>query len=204
MIELPKTIRPAKEHEIPSGSAALERLNLLGEANIVEGYKIIDNIKTKENQEEVLFNFYAEINIDNSKLWNLLMNLTDELPEETSSLIYGHSDCDIEFSEYQSKNELIQKIKRFEIELTQDTFIHWGMIYSDEEKLVELFVDESKYVKFWGINLNSFKETMLKLGLNEVNDLEFIDEYPKVREPLTKHRKECLNSEELINALREI
>ena len=45
---------------------------------------------------------------------------------------------------------------------------------------------------------------MLKFGLNEVNDLEFIDEYPKVREPLTKFRKECLSSEDLINALREI
>lgn len=203
MIELPKTIRPAKQHEMPSGSTALERLNLLSKAKIVEGYKIVDSIKTPENQEEVLFNFYAEININNSKLWNLLMNLTDELPE-VSSLIYGHEGCDVEFSDYQSTNELIQKIKRFEIELTQDTFIQWGMIYSDEEKLVELFVDESKYLKFWGIDIHSFKESMLKLGLNEVNDLEFIDEYPKVREPLTKFRKECLSSEELINALREI
>jgi hypothetical protein len=199
MIELPKTIRPAQEHEIPSGSTAKERLNLLDKANIVEGYKIVDSV----NPQEVLFNFYAEINIDNSKLWNLLMNLTNELPEELS-LIYGHEDCDVEFSEYQSKDELIQKIKRFEIELTQDTFIQWGIIYSDEEKLIELFVDESKYVKFWGVDIHSFKETMLKLGLSEVNDLEFIDEYPKVREPLTKFRKECLSSEELINALREI
>lgn len=78
------------------------------------------------------------------------------------------------------------------------------MIYSDEEKLVEFFVDESKYVKFWGVDIDSFKETMIKFGLHEVNNLEFIDEYPKVREPLTKFRKECLSSEDLINALREI
>lgn len=203
MIELPKTIRPAKEHEIPSGSTAMERLKLLAKANIVEGYKIIENIKSQDDQQEALFNFYSEINIDNSKLWNLLMTLANELPE-VSSLIYGHTDCDVEFSEYQSKTELIRKIKRFENELTQDTFIQWGMIYSDEEKLIEFFVDESKYVKFWGTDIHSFKETMLKLGLKEVNDLEFIDEYPKVREPLTKFRKECLSSEELINALREI
>lgn len=203
MIELPKTIRPAREHEIPSGSTAMERLKLLAKANIVEGYKIIENIKSQDDQQEALFNFYSEINIDNSKLWNLLMTLANELPE-VSSLIYGHEDCDVEFSEYQSKPELIRKIKRFEIELTQDTFIQWGMIYSDEEKLVEFFIDESKYVKFWGTDIHSFKENMLKLGLNEVNDLEFIDEYPKVREPLTKFRKECLSSEALINALREI
>ena len=203
MIELPKTIRPAREHEIPSGSTAMERLKLLAKANIVEGYKIIENIKPQEDQQEALFNFYSEINIDNSKLWNLLMTLTNEFPE-VSSLIYGHEDCDVEFSEYQSKTELIRKIKRFEIELTQDTFIQWGMIYSDEEKLVEFFIDESKYVKFWGSDIHSFKESMLELGLSEVNDLEFIDEYPKVREPLTKFRKECLSSEALINALREI
>lgn len=119
MIELPKTIRPAKEHEIPSGSTAMERLKQLSKANIVEGYKIVENIEPQEDQQEAFFNFYAEINSDNSKLWNLLMNLANELPE-VSSLIYGHEDCDVEFSEYQSKNELIQKIKRFEIELTQD------------------------------------------------------------------------------------
>ncbi len=203
MIELPKTIRPAKEHEIPNGSTAMERLKQLSKANIIEGYKIVEDIKPQEDQREAFFNFYAEINSDNSKLWNLLMVLANELPE-VSSLIYGHEDCDVEFSEYQSKTELIQKIKRFEIELTQDTFIQWGMIYSDGEKLVEFFVDESKYVKFWGIDVNSFKETMLMFGLNEVDNLEFIDEYPKVREPLSKFRKECLSSEDLINALREI
>ena len=114
----------------------------MSKATIVEGYKIVENIEPQEDQQGAFFNFYAEINSDNSKLWNLLMNLADELPE-VSSLIYSHEDCDVEFSQYQSKNELIQKMKRFEIELTQDTFIQWGLIYSDEEKLVELFVDES-------------------------------------------------------------
>ena len=141
MIELPRTIRPAEEYEIPKGSPAFERLKLMRTANIVEGYKIVDDSTRTQEQKNIPFKFYAEININNSKLWSVLLNLANE-PPDVVSLIFGHEDCDVEFSEYQSKELILQSISHFEIELTQDSFIQWGLIYSDEENLVEFFVDE--------------------------------------------------------------
>lgn len=203
MIELPKTIRPAEEHEIPKDSTAFERFQLLSTAKIVEGYRIADDSTRTPELTKVPFNFYAEINCNNSRLWSVLMSLSNELPDVVS-LIFGHADGDVAFSEYLSKNLILERINSFEIELTQDAFIQWGLNYSDEENLVELFVDESKYVKFWGVDLTSFKAVMDKNDLKEIADLEFIDEYPKVREPLTKFKKECLSSEKLINELRKM
>ncbi len=203
MIKLPRTIRPAEEHEIPKGSLAFERCKLIATAKIVEGYKIVDDNTRTQEQKNIPYKFYAEINIDNPKLWSVLLCLANELPDSVS-LIYGHEDCDVEFSEYQSKELILKRISPFEIELTQDSFIKWGLIYHDKENLVEFFVDESKSVQFWGVELNSFKAIMAKNGLKEIADIEFINEYPKVREPLTKFNKECMDSENLIYELQKI
>jgi hypothetical protein len=63
---------------------------------------------------------------------------------------------------------------QYQYELSEDAFIHFGLIYNDKETLIEIFVDESKYVTI-----------MKEFGLKEVKGLEFVDEFPKIREILT-------------------
>jgi len=202
MIELPKTIRPARFDEIPKNSTAFERLQKIDNAKIVEGFtfklKEIDN----EEHKEIPFRFFSEININNSRLWDLIIALTDLLPD-LSSLIIGDSDYEPHYCDYKAKIDLIDSIKKFKIELTEDAFIEWGIIFNDKESLTEIFIPDSKYIKFWGVDIDGFKTIITKFDLNQVEDLEFIDEYPKVREPLRLFENSIMDTNELINELKK-
>lgn len=200
MIELPKTIRPARLDEVPKNSTAFERLQLLDDAKIEEGY----NFKLKENDnnghKKIPFDFYSEININNSRLWGLVIALTDLLPN-VSALIIGDSECEPNYCDYKPKNELLDKIKKYKTELIEDAFLDWGIIYNDKESLTEIFVPDSKYVRFWGVDIDGFKSIMTKFELNQLDDMEFIDEYPKVREPLRLFDNSLKETNDLINEL---
>ncbi|UZT97743.1 hypothetical protein ODZ84_21635 [Chryseobacterium fluminis] len=77
------------------------------------------------------------------------------------------------------------------------------MIFNDDKSLVEIFIDESKYIKYWGVDENFFRETMNDFGLKETEDLEFIDEYPKVRNVLTGFDENVIDSKTLIEIFSE-
>ncbi|PTT67808.1 hypothetical protein DBR25_20820, partial [Chryseobacterium sp. HMWF001] len=84
-----------------------------------------------------------------------------------------------------------------------DAFINFGLIYNDDESLVEIFIDESKYIKYWGVDEELFREIMNDFKLEEIENLEFIDEYPKVREVLTRFDENAIDSNLLIEKLSE-
>ncbi len=199
-LKLPKTLRFPEENEVPMNSSVLERLRLSKNANIIPGYTFQLKDDNPEN-EDLNFKFYAEINVDNPKLWNLVNSLAETLPENCA-LIFGHTDFEINYGYYENKFVILNFIKNYVTELTQDTLINWGLIYHDEEKLIEIFVDESKFIKYWGIEEEKFREIMDSFELTETKNLEFIDEYPKVRENIQLHFQNVLNSEELIETLK--
>ena len=54
-----------------------------------------------------------------------------------------------------------------------------------------------------GVDEQNFKRIMSDFGLNEIENLEFIDEYPKVRENLNIHYPNTLGTHELIKVLKK-
>lgn len=200
MLELPKTLRTPEIDEVPMNSSVSERLELRKTAKIVEGYKILPKDNNPENSE-LAFNFYAEINIDNSKLWDLILELSKQMPNEVS-LIFNHSDCEAEYGKYSDKNQTLDFLAKYKTEIVSDTFIDIGMIFHSDSELIEIFVPESKYIKFWGVDQESFLKSMGKFDLKEIDGIEFVDEYPKVREPLRLFDKNTTDSNELIELLR--
>jgi hypothetical protein len=199
-LELPKTLRAPEIDEIPMNSSVSERLKLRETAKIVEGFKILPKDNNPENKE-LAFNFYAEINIDNSKLWDLILELSKQMPNEIS-LIFNHSDCEPEYGKYSDKNQTLDFLAKYETEIISDTFIDIGMIFHSDSELIEIFVSESKYIKFWGVDQESFLKSMNKFDLKVIDGIEFVDEYPKVREPLRLFDKNTTDSNELIELLR--
>ena len=196
MIKLPKTIRPARVDEVPKNSAVLKRLKQIDNARIVEGFSY--NEKAEDNN--IPFDFYSEISINYNNLWDLVITLTNLLPD-ISALIIGHSDSNPNYCNYINKNELIDKIYKYKKELVEDTFLEWGIIYHDKETLTEIFVSDSKYIKFWGVDFEGFKSIMSKFELHLIDDLEFIEEYPNVKEPLRLFDDSVLDTNTLINEL---
>ena len=200
-LESPKTIRFLNEDEIPNNPSILKRWEESKTANIVQGY----TFKLKENNSEnesIGFDFFAEINIDNSNLWNLIVALSKTLPE-VAAVLLGHIDFDLNYGNYEEKDSILKFINQYKKELTQDAFINFGLIYNDDENLVEIFIDESKYIKYWGVDEELFRKIMNDFKLEEIENLEFIDEYPKVREALTRFDENAIDSNLLIEKLSE-
>ncbi|MCU7616038.1 hypothetical protein NZ698_02410 [Chryseobacterium sp. PBS4-4] len=195
-LQLPQTIRFPNQDEIPmSNSAVAERFEASKTANIVQGYTL--NYNNHKDADLQGFNFYSEININNSNLWNVILALSKTLPEEVS-VLFGHIDSDLKYGFYKKKSIVLEFLEKYKTEITQDAFINFGLIYNDDDILIEIFVDESKYIKYWGNDEESFRKILNDFGIAEVDNLEFIDEFPKVRESLKHSNENVVDSHELI------
>lgn len=196
VLQLPETIRFPNQDEIPiNNPSALKRFEESKTSNIVQGYTFkYNNI---ENGDLIGFKFYSEINVDNSNLWNVILALSKTLPEIVA-VLFGYIDSEINYGNYHEKSKVLEFVSSYKKELTKDAFINFGLIYNDDEILIEIFIDESKYIKYWGTDEKSFRKILNDFGINEIDNLEFIDEYPKVREALRLFDDNAVNSSELI------
>lgn len=199
-LELPVTLRPPELDEVPKNAAIIERLELRKSAKIVEGFKILPK-DVNPVHEELTFNFYAEININNSRLWSLVLELGQQLPDEIS-LIFNHIDCEPEYGKYTDRKQTLDFLANYEKEIVADTYINLGMIFHTDTELIEIFIPESKYIKFWGVDKELFLSSMKKFNLRQIDDIEFVDEYPKVRQPLRLFDENATDSNQLMELFR--
>ncbi|WP_281322080.1 hypothetical protein [Flavobacterium aestivum] len=195
MLEISPAIRLPRIDEVPNNSEVLEGIKERENANIVEGFVIHQN-----TTQDLPFNFYAEINVNNSRLWKVFKNITNDLPEQLSC-IYNLYDSEPNYSIYSDKKIILKKLDKFETELTKDCNIEFGLIHQVENSLQEIFISDCKYIKFWGIDEIRFRQIMEINHLNEIKNLNFIDEYPKVIEPLTNFIKNARDTFQVFNEL---
>lgn len=192
---LPVTIRTATEAELPKTEALLERVRLREDALLVNGFSFTD---TKEDSSP--YNFYSEINIDNPFLWTLVKRLIMDFPDDVC-LIFSHMDADPSYSKYADKFEMLNKLDKYQQELSLDDFLEFGLMFQDDVILLELFVKKSKYIQFWGLNEVSFRTVMEEFDLPEVSGINFIDEYPLVTESLKLHKPDLIETTEMLKIL---
>ncbi|CAM4240679.1 hypothetical protein [Flavobacterium terrigena] len=195
-LELPITLRAPNIDEVPANSTVSKRLEERKTANIVEGY-ILHQKDNNPDHADLGFNFYTEININNSNLWNLIVSLSKEMPE-IIAIIFGHEGSELKYGKYSSKEKTLSFLNKYSKEIVADTFIEIGLLFQSENELIEIFVSESKYIKFWGINEESFTQIMNNFNLKQIDDIEFVDEYPKVREPLRLFDETAVETNDLI------
>jgi hypothetical protein len=179
-LRLPKTIRTPRFDEVPKNEETFERIRARESAKIVQGYTI------KANENPGLFTFFSEVNVNVDQLWPLFIHLMLQLPEDIA-LVYGPKDEELNFSKYVDKFELLNILTPLEIELTHDGFLEFGVIYNDERMLEEVLVAPSKYIQYWGADVERFKQSMHEFSIYEVPDLQFIDEFPLVTESASIH-----------------
>ena len=199
MLKIPRTIRDINEDDVPDNSSAMEQAEAKSSAKIVEGFKLFHN----EEESEPPFVFGAEINIDNCRLWDLFISLCDELPERVA-LLFGFYDNDINYGRYTDKNEIILELSKYKREISEDCHLELGIIHHTELEIIEIFIAEAKYIKFWGTDEKSFRDIMNRFNLTEISDIEFIDEYPKVVYPLKTIIEDVADTFEIISDFKEI
>lgn len=197
-LQLPPTLRTPTLDEIPKTDDLIRSIERSHTANIMEGFTFKYN-----TSNELPFKFYAEINIDNSRLWTFFKFFVNHLPDEIS-LIFNHSDGEAIYTKYHDKNDILKALGNYEIELTQDCFLEYGAIHQTDTFLEEIFVDSSKYLKYWGTDEKWFRSTMNDFRIVENADLNFIDEFPKVREALRLHEENRLEPADLIEKFESL
>ena len=195
-LETPRTLRTPNLDEVPKNNDLIDAITKSQSAKIFEGFVFYLN-----DRKDLPFKFYAEININNSRLWDLFKKLVLHLPDEIS-LIFNHADFETSFGKYQDKYTVINKLSSFTTELTQDCFLEFGAIHQTNDFLEEVFVDCTKYIKYWGMDESWFRTTMNEFHISEIPDLNFMDEFPKVREVLRLHFENIIETEELIEKFK--
>ena len=68
--------------------------------------------------------------------------------------------------------------------LQHDGFLEFGLIYQVSGVTEEVFVRSVKYVQVWTNQPDRAAESFARLGLPEMPDLQFIDQFPRVSESL--------------------
>lgn len=194
-LKLPPTIRTARLDELPARPDLIERIEKRKHANIVEGFTL-----RKNPSNDHPFEFYAEINIDNDRLWLLFTTLLQDMPREIS-LIYGHIDDEPSYGPYVDKADMLERLTPYKNELSCDGFLEFGIIHQQDTYLEEVYVKKSKFIQYWGMNEARFRDTMSSYTIHEVEGLNFIDEYPLATEALRLHDPEAIETMDVLKQL---
>jgi hypothetical protein len=152
-LQLPPTIRTAYPNELPQSQENLDNIQRRQTANLVQGFTLKPNTLHQEP-----FAFFCEINIDNSSLWRLFQAFLIKFPDEVY-FIYGRKDDDnLNCSPNKNKFEILNILSPYEIELTQDGFLKFGIAIQTDEYFEEIFVAPA----------NKKASTNLPLNINSI------------------------------------
>ena len=195
MLELPVTVRIPLPEEMPHRPDIEELLLKRKKAEITEGYKITPN-----TIRQLSFAFQAEININNSSLWNLMLELLTLLPEQICCE-YSLNEDETVTTDYFYKETILQKISPYRLELTQDCSLQLNLYAHTMNELTEIIITPAKYISFSGSNKEGFLQCMRNFKLAEIPGIAFIDEYPKIVEPLRKFIATTRRPEDVIWSL---
>ncbi|MFP9098678.1 hypothetical protein ACLI09_06450 [Flavobacterium sp. RHBU_24] len=196
MLELPITIRTPRPDEVSSDY--LSKINLAKSANIVEGYTLYT-----VDDPSLSYNFYAEINVDNSRFWSLFTTFLLSYNTEVS-LLFGHVDTEPFLGRYSDKFEILNAISEYSYELSVDPFLEFGIVYSHNGITKEAYVKKPKYIQYWGVDFEEFDQIMQKFSIYKSDDLNFIDEYPMVSESVRMHNDAATDTGVIIEKLTAI
>ncbi|HEX8505448.1 MAG TPA: hypothetical protein VF630_08780 [Hymenobacter sp.] len=194
-LELPKTTRFAEEQEVPR--FYWNKIAARREAHFAEGF-----VLTEVEDPEQLFRFYAEVNVNNSRLWELFTHLAAMLPDVCACLFCAY-EGDVTYGEYQDKEIILAVLDSLQKELSEDCRLESGLIYNDDAALIEIYVAESKFVKIWGVDQPHFERIMGQYGIPKFEEMRFVDEFPKVVVSLTTLDAEAKSTEEVLDLLEK-
>jgi len=194
-LKIPFVIRQPNEIDIPKVDSTYnswkERLLI----ELVEGFILEEN----ENQRELNFDFYAEINIDNPKIWKLSKRLLGNLKGE-GYIVYNLHDEEIQYGKRKNISEIIQKLDEIESDILNNCSVSLGVV-QDSIDVKEVFIDESKFLKYWGSDEEYFRKIMNEFGLEEKEEMKFVDQYPKIVYDWSFVNKDAKTNEEVIEYL---
>ncbi|MDQ2088128.1 hypothetical protein RBH29_17005 [Herbivorax sp. ANBcel31] len=183
MYKLPKGIRIPNITDI-SNEFNIEEINKKrSEAKIVEGF----TLKEEKNKK---WSFYARINIDIDKFWNLFCQLCNVLfLNQNPRGMVGFKNTQPYVGKELSLSELLSIFSDYEYELLNDGYLEFGIANFRENSFCEVFVNNFKIIYVWGSKLEEFILLMDQFNLQKNDCLQFINDFPVISEALLEDGK---------------
>jgi hypothetical protein len=194
-LELAKGISFLKEADnLPKDFDFADYKKTIEAANLVEGYayKPLKSVKYK---------IFAEINVNASRLWSVVLALTDLLPATIAGIVGMKGEQPV-FLPYSNKETVLNCFSRFNYELCNCGFLEFGFIFGDGNTTDEVFVKNVKYIQFWGNNRSGFEAVMERFGLTRDDSLAFVDQFPRVSTSLQILDPKAIYFSDVIETLR--
>ena len=180
-LQLPVAISVPERAELADSADMLELLEQRKQANIVEGFKL----QADETQDSS-GNFYAAINVNHSRLWEVFCRLVSSLPGNEVCCVLKPGNEEPVTTGSHHKQQVLAALMEYSLELGNDPSLSFAVLLQTKDTQVKLLVNQSKYLQYWGVNRKGFEKQMRQLDIRPVANLEFVDAYPMVTEPLSK------------------
>jgi hypothetical protein len=190
---LPAGIRLAYKDEIPEiDDVSWSRVQ---SANITTGYVI-------KETPDYQYPFYAEANVDAPVIWDVFCDLCLGLLGPYAELIMSEIDDEPTSLGTSRTDSLLDILGQHAYQLVNDGFVQFGLISLQKDLASEVFVTTTKYFQVWVKDVAQFRSIMAKHGIFEVDELEFLDEYPRTTTRLPEDKVMFHEHWELIKYFR--
>ncbi len=142
---------------------------------------------------EQKFSYFAQVNMDDDKIWDVFCGLTNKLIESAAYGILGFKEEESILSRFTQKERLINIFEKYKFELTNDGYLEFGIAYYDESTLNEIFVSSFKYMNIWATKKEPLVQVLNSFGIKQIENIQFIDELPVVSEALLENASKDVN-----------
>lgn len=178
LYNLPLGIRIPTSEEYPKENDVKSINDKRDLANITQGF-VLSEVSGEK------FSYYAEVNIDAEKIWDVFCSLTNKLIDEVAYGVIGFKEEEPVLSDFTKTERLVEIFSKFKFELTNDGFLEFGIASNDEKALNEIFISSFKYMRIWTTRKESLIQILNSFGIEQMENLQFIDEFPVVSEALS-------------------
>ncbi|QAA32115.1 hypothetical protein [Clostridium manihotivorum] len=178
LYKLPLGIRIPTNDEYPNEYDVKSINTARDTANITEGFKI-----AKVSDQN--FTYFAEVNLDVDKIWDVFSHLANNLIDHIAYGILGFKDEEPLLSNFAEKQAIINIFEEYKFELTNDGYLEFGIAYYDNSTLNEIYISSFKYMRIWTTKKEPLIKCLNNFGIIESDNLQFIDSFPVVSEALS-------------------
>jgi hypothetical protein len=193
---LPSSIRLLRPDEVPvhdDRDKILAKVSAGHRARFVAGYVLSDTGRPG-------FTAYAEVNVHAPAVWHLFRDLVATLLPEYAALLIGVKDEELHHRPYRYKAALLTALEPYGGALARDGLVQCGLIWQRGGTTEEVLVEPAKYMKIWTNQPHVLKQILTEHGLSQAERLAFLDEFPRVTEPVS-HPPEMYRYDELIERI---
>lgn len=177
MYKLPIGIRIPNKDEYPKGAEPELINNRRNSANIVSGFIIMEILGQR-------YTHFAEVNVNADILWNVFCELTSKLFDDLAYGIIGFKGEKPTLSNFTGLEVLMAIFEQYKFELTNDGYLEFGIAHCNENTLNEIFISSFKFMRIWTNKKELLIDTLSQFGITQIDNLQFIDEFPIVSEAL--------------------